>query len=248
MSNGNGINTEEFAESLNRFATVLLSKDTLSSVLDLVVNLTEQTIAGADGVSVTMIRDGRYTTAAHSHDWVERIDSLQYQANEGPCISAAEERKLFRIDDLRAEERWKDFCEMACTHGVNSVLSIPFIPLDDPIGALNIYSFTRAAFDDVREQVGSLLAQQAAIALANSQAFAGASELNEQLRTALSSRDVIGQAKGIIMEREKVDADQAFNILKSMSKRSNRKLREIAQEVANSVAKSATDGGSRQRV
>ncbi len=234
------INTEEFAESLNRFATVLLSKETLSSVLVLVVNLTEKTIAGADGVSVTMIRDGDYTTAAHSHDWVERIDMIQYKCGDGPCISAAEERKLHRVDDLEIEERWKDFCSEAAVHGVRSVLSIPFIPLEEPIGALNIYSFTREAFDDVREQVASLLAQQAAIVLANSQSFSGASELNDQLRTALSSRDVIGQAKGIIMERERVDADRAFEILKGMSQRANRKLRDIAQDVANSVGNGAS--------
>jgi GAF domain-containing protein len=234
------INVEEFAESMNRFATVLLSKETVTSVLDLVVNLTEKTIAGADGVSVTMIRDGDYTTAAHSHEWVEAIDQLQYKNGDGPCISAAQERKLHRVDDLSLEDRWEAFCKEACVQGVRSVLSIPFIPLEEPIGALNIYSFTREAFDDVREQVASLLAQQAAIVLANSQAFAGASELNEQLRTALGSRDVIGQAKGIIMEREGVDADAAFNILKAMSQRSNRKLRDIAQDVANSAGKGVT--------
>ncbi len=230
-----GIATEELVESLNRFATVLLSEETLSSVLSLVVHLTEQTIAGADGVSVTMILDGRYSTAAQSHDWVERIDKLQYDAKDGPCLSAAEEKRIFRIDDVPTEDRWAEFCREATDAGVKSVLSIPFIPLNEPIGSLNIYSFSRAAFDDVREQVANLLAQQAAIVLANSQAFAGASELNGQLREALASRDVIGQAKGIIMERERVNADAAFDILKSLSQRSNRKLRDVAQEVVKSA-------------
>lgn len=231
----NGTLTDELVESLNRFATVLLSEETLTSVLDLVVNLTEKTIAGADGVSVTMILDGRYSTAAHSHDWVARIDKLQYEAGDGPCLSAAEEKKIYRIDDVPTEDRWSEFCREATDAGVKSMLSIPFIPLNEPIGALNVYSFTRAAFDDVREQVANLLAQQAAIVLANSKAFAGAEELNGQLREALTSRDVIGQAKGIIMEREKVDADRAFEILKSTSQRANRKLRDIAQDVVNSV-------------
>ena len=229
------IATEELVESLNRFATVLLSEETLSSVLGLVVHLTEQTIAGADGVSVTMILDGRYSTAAQSHDWVARIDKLQYDAKDGPCLSAAEEKQIFRIDDVPTEDRWAEFCREATDAGVKSMLSIPFIPLDEPIGSLNIYSFSRKAFDDVREQVANLLAQQAAIVLANSQAFAGASELNGQLMEALTSRDVIGQAKGIIMERERVDADRAFAILKSTSQRANRKLRDIAQDVVNSV-------------
>ncbi len=231
----NGTLTDELVESLNRFATVLLSEETLTSVLDLVVNLTEKTIADADGVSVTMILDGRYSTAAQSHEWVQRIDKLQYEAKSGPCLSAAAEKTIYRVDDVPTEARWGEFCRAATAEGVRSVLSIPFIPLNEPIGALNIYSFTRAAFDDVREQVANLLAQQAAIVLANSKAFAGAEELNGQLREALTSRDVIGQAKGIIMEREKVDADRAFEILKTASQRTNRKLREIALEVVNSV-------------
>jgi len=231
---------EELVESLNRFATVLLGKETLSSVLNLVVDLTEKTIAGADGVSVTMILDGNYSTAAQSHDWVVRIDRLQYEAKDGPCLSAATERTIYRIDDVALEERWRVFCGAAKAEGVRSVLSIPFIPLNEPIGALNIYSFAGAAFDDVREQVANLLAQQAAIVLANSQAFAGASEMNAQLREALASRDVIGQAKGIIMERERVDPDVAFDILKNLSQRRNRKLRDIAQDIVNSVTSPKT--------
>lgn len=233
----NGVASEELLESLNRFATVLLSEETLTSVLDLVVDLTEKALASANGVSVTMILDDRYSTAAQSHDWVLRIDTLQYEASAGPCLSAAEERKLYRIDDVAIEDRWPDFCRAATAEGVKSVLSIPFIPLNEPIGALNVYSYTAAAFDDVQEQVANLLAQQAAIVLANSKAFAGAEELNVQLREALGSRDVIGQAKGIIMERERVSAETAFDILKGLSQRANRKLRDVAQEVVASVEK-----------
>ena len=227
---------DEMVEGMNRFASVLLTKETLGSVLDLVLNIAEKTVSGADGVSVTMIKDGRYSTASHSHEWVKEIDVLQYENGDGPCIAAAEERKLYRIDDLAIEERWRDFCKAACAEGVKSVLSIPFLPLEEPIGALNVYARAIRAFDDVQEQIANLLAQQAAIVLANSQAFTGAAEVNEQLKVALMSRDVIGQAKGIIMEREGVDADRAFSILKAMSQRANRKLREIAQDVADSVA------------
>src|SRR5438552_19035223 len=115
--------TEELVESLSRFATVLLSKDTLGSVLELVVELTAKTITCADGVSVTMICDGKYATAAHSADWVQRIDAFQYNAGDGPCISAAAERKLHRIDDLGRDERWQEFGGAAGAEGVNSVLS-----------------------------------------------------------------------------------------------------------------------------
>jgi AmiR/NasT family two-component response regulator len=115
------------------------------------------------------------------------------------------------------------------------VLSIPFLPMGQPIGTLNIYSRSTDAFCDDDVGTATLFAEQAAIVIANSVAYSSAVGTNDQLREAVESREVIGQAKGILMEREQCSADEAFDLLKSVSQRTNRKLRTVAQDVIDSV-------------
>jgi GAF domain-containing protein len=124
---------------------------------------------------------------------------------------------------------------MSVVEGIQSVLSVPFVPMGEPIGTLNIYSRRVNAFDEQHVGLASLFAQQAAIVIANSVAYSTAVMQNGQLREALDSREIIGQAKGILMERERCSADQAFEILRTVSQRKNRKLRDVAQSVIDTV-------------
>ena len=128
---------------------------------------------------------------------------------------------------------------MAEQEGVRSILAIPFVPMGRPIGTLNIYSATVDGFDDTDSEIARLFAEQAAIVIANSAAYADAVTVNGQLNGALESRELIGQAKGILMEREGITADDAFLLLKEVSQRTNRKLRTVAQDVINSVLRRA---------
>ena len=127
---------------------------------------------------------------------------------------------------------------MAEAEGVASVLAIPFVPMGEPIGTLNIYGTTAGCFGDDDVEIASMFAGQAAIVIANSVAFSTAQTTNTQLSEALESREVIGQAKGILMERERCSADEAFGLLRGVSQRTNRKLRDVAQEVVDSVCRS----------
>ena len=229
------IENTEVSESLTKIAGLLLSEEKLEAVLELVTSLTARTLPNADGVSVTLVRDGRFSTAVYSNEMTRRVDSWQYATNEGPCLVAALEGEITSAPDLTIDRRWPAFAEMATDEGVFSVLSVPFSPMGEPIGTLNIYSTQTDAFRGTDVEIATMFAEQAAIVIANSVAYSSAVNTNQQLTAALESRELIGQAKGVLMEREKCSADEAFTILKQVSQRTNRKLRQVAQDVLDSV-------------
>ncbi len=225
----------DLANSLATISGLLISEEKLEAILELVTALTSRTLPNADGVSVTLVQDGRYTSAVYTNELTRRVDSWQYTTGQGPCLSALKDRHAYMACDLPTETRWAGFAPMAVDEGVLSIMAIPLKPMGEPIGTLNIYSSERAAFDEAHLDIASLFAQQAAIVLANAMAYSSEQLANGQLREALESRELIGQAKGILMARERCSADAAFDILREVSQRTNRKLREVAQDVVDSV-------------
>jgi GAF domain-containing protein len=148
-------------------------------------------------------------------------------------------RTVVKVDDYATDGRWPETARRAVDVGVHSSLSLPLLAADDGVGALNLYGASQRVFDGLDDGAATFAAS-AAITLANALAFHRAAELSEQLSEGLESRDVIGQAKGILMARERIDADAAFDRLREMSQHANRKLRDIAAELvdeANSAAR-----------
>jgi GAF domain-containing protein len=226
----------ELALVLLKMGGLLLSDLTVDTVLELATELTERTVRSASAVSVTLVRDDGAQTPNASEPVARDLDAVQYKADEGPCLEAYAERVV--INQSFKEEgsrRWPAFRDAAKAHGIESILSVPLLAGNRAFGALNVYSREPAAFDRTEVATASLLAAQAAAVLANAVAFADASAVNDQLREALESRDLIGQAKGILMERETCDAEAAFVILRRASQRTNRKLREVAAELVAAV-------------
>ena len=228
-------NPEEISASLTRMAGVLLTEETLDAILDLISSLARSTIGGADAVSVTLARDAEIITAAYSDDAVIELDQVQYQTHSGPCVAAMDEGVVIESRKLAEETRWPEFRVVAARNKMAAVRSVPLVVQDRPIGALNLYSQQQRGFDESHD-VAALFARQASIILANAEAYTSAERLNEQLREALQSREMIGQAKGILMEREGCSPDEAFDILRRASQNSNKKLRDIATEVVESAA------------
>jgi GAF domain-containing protein len=215
---------------------LLLSDLTVDTVLELATEITERTVRSASAVSLTLVREDGAQTPNASEPVARDLDEVQYKEDEGPCLEAYAERAVVNVSlaDDRSQ-RWPAFRDAAEAHGIRSILSVPLVAGDRAFGALNVYSREPAAFDGIEVATASLLAAQAAAVLANAVAFADASALNAQLRDALESRDLIGQAKGILMERESCDAEAAFTILRRASQRTNRKLREVAAELVATV-------------
>lgn len=217
--------------TLEEVADLLLSEQTVESILEVVVSLAHQLIGSADGVGITLRSAEAWTTPAATNDLVTEIDAKQYERGSGPCVSAAVENKVFRAEDLTDEKRWPEFAADASASGVGSMLSVPLGPAGTPSGAMNLYSTRTHAFSKLDEAAATVFARQAGIVIANRQAFARSEEINNQLREALRTRELIGEAKGILMVRESFTDEEAFAHLRRISQNTNRKLRTVAEEV-----------------
>jgi GAF domain-containing protein len=182
-------------------------------------------IPGTDTAGVLLVgKGGKFESLAGTTDLPHRLDELQMTFNEGPCVEAALDDVIVRTDDFRAEARWPKYSAAAVEIGVLSGLSIKLYTAERTAGALNLFAFKPNAFDAEDETTGVVLAAHAAAAIL-------ASRHGEQLESALSTRDRIGQAKGIIMERFGIDDVQAFEMLRRLSQDSNTRLIDVAQRV-----------------
>jgi GAF domain-containing protein len=196
------------------------------AVLDIVVSAVVGTIPGAEEATITLVRARRRVeSAAVTSELARSFDELQQRTGQGPCLDAMYNQETVRADDLAADPRWPELAHRAVQLGVRSMLSFQLFVESDDLGALNLLSRRAGAFSDESERVGLLYTSHIAIALA------GALEVGH-LTTALARRDVIGQAKGILMERFKLTPDQAFALLAKVSQEANTRLFDIAERLA----------------
>jgi GAF domain-containing protein len=195
---------------------------------------------GCDGGSVSLSHEGSLRTMHATDQSVMEADDAQYATGLGPCVAAATTGDRYEIPDMAQDHRWEDFSSKALELGWRSSLSIPLRMETRPIGALNFYARETAAFGQEKQSIATLFASRAAISLAHSELLRRSKELVNQLEAALESRDVIGQAKGILMEREGITADDAFHMLVTASQHSNTKLKQIAQELVQAHEHSDT--------
>jgi GAF domain-containing protein len=217
------------AGALAELHGVVITEQTLDDVLAQVLVLARSTVDGTEGASVSLMRDGTFFTSNASDDVVLELDAVQCESDAGPCVDAIRTGQQVSLSLLRDAGRYPDFSVAALGRFMSAVLSTPFLIQGQPIGALNLYSASVSAFTPREAEVASLFAAQASSLLANAAAFAITSETNENLERALQSRDVIGQAKGLLMEREGCSADEAFDMLRRESQRRNEKVIDIAR-------------------
>jgi|SRR4051794_33549170 putative methionine-R-sulfoxide reductase with GAF domain len=217
----------------------IMFEESLDANLGQVAALAVRNVPGADFAGITLLRDGRPTTAVYTDPASPEIDAAQYATGEGPCLDAFRQNTIFHVDDTRIETRWPAFVKVAADHGVLSTLSLPLTAGPTAIGALNLYSQTANGFVDQDEAV--VFGVQAAIVLSNAQAFWATQQLATDLEVALESRAVIEQAKGIIIGARRCSPDAAFDLLVTQSQFENRKLREIAKEIVRNAAADATE-------
>ena len=189
-------------------------------------------LANCAASSVTVIAAGRPVTMAATDDIAEVLDQAQYDADDGPCLTAARREQVVRVDDLAGDDRWPQYRHAGGAHGVTSSLSLPLlIPDDDTFGALNIYGKAAGGFSRDDERIARGFAAHAAVVVANVIAYWEALALSRNLSAAMEHRGVIEQAKGILMGAHRISADDAFNLLRQRSQSENRKLRDIVVEV-----------------
>lgn len=225
-----GLSAESLLERMADIAREFSELHSLDELLQRVVDLGKTHLTGCDGVSMMLVgAKGQVSSPAYSAAASYQNDMAQYEAGEGPCLQALREHHTVLISDLSTDERWPRYRETALQLGVRSMISFRLFSEHNTVGALNFYSKSAEAFDRYSQVIGQVFASHAAVAMRSAITESG-------LERALETRDVIGQAKGIIMLQEKVEPSAAFQRLVGISQRQNRPLREIALEIAESGA------------
>ena len=227
---------DELSAVFARLSGLLLTQETVRTSVGLAARLAHETMHASVGAGVTLVDElGRKSTAQATDRRVERVDQLQYDLEEGPCLTAYVERAVVRIPDTASDARFPRWSPVASGLGVAATLSAPLVVGDECLGAMKVYADTPGAFDAHAQRLLPLFAAQAAIMLANVQAYEKAERVSAQLRDALHSRDAISTAKGIVMARDRVNEQEAFRILVSTSSREGRKLSDVAQALVAAV-------------
>jgi transcriptional regulator with GAF, ATPase, and Fis domain len=215
----------DLALRLSELARSLHDERTTQDTLDGIVASAVDTVPGARHAGLMVVeRRGRIETRAVTGRLVCDVDQVQYDTDEGPCLDAIFHHRTVRLVDIAAERRWPEFARRTRALGVRSMLSVRLFVRRDTLGALNLYSPEVDAFDDESEHVGLLYAAHAAVAMADARQ-------QEQLTHAVEIRDLIGQAKGILMERHKLTGEQAFALLVRTSQTLNVKLVDVARHL-----------------
>ena len=219
------IHNPDLAARMAELARAAAAPRSVEQVLSDVTAATKELIPGVDTAGVLLVgKAGKFESLAGTSELPHKLDELQMKYNEGPCVQAALDDLIVRTDDFQDEGRWPQYSKAAVELGVLSGLSFKLYTADRTAGALNLFAFKTNAFDGEDETVGVILAAHAAAAIL-------ASRQGEQLKSAVSTRDRIGQAKGIIMERYNIDEIQAFEMLRRLSQDSNTRLADVAQRV-----------------
>jgi GAF domain-containing protein len=217
---------EDVAGVLERIAESLQQAPSPEETLGAITHAAVDVIDGAERAAVSLVIGRRdIETVAATDEVAEAIDRAQYETREGPCLDALYDDDFVLMSDMEAEPRWPAFTHRARDRGVRSMLCFRLFMRGDDAGALNLFAGTPNAFDAEAVQLGRLLATHAAVALASARKI-------DQLQHAVDSRDVIGQAKGVLMERHGIDADEAFHVLVRASQSTHIRLVHVATKVA----------------
>ncbi|MFJ9313949.1 GAF and ANTAR domain-containing protein [Pimelobacter simplex] len=216
------------ASALTEAAQAINSHRSLDDTLDAIVRAAQQTVPGFEHVGISITHsNGTIETRAGTGQLVWEVDELQYKLAEGPCYDAIRHGGVTVMDDVDQEDRWPRYVDEVRRLGLHAQMGLQLYTDDGTLGGLNFYSW-KPGVDPDAVQLAELFAAHAAIAL-------GRARHEHQLNESVASRQAIGTAVGIIMERYRIPEDRAFQFLVRASSTSNIKLRAIAQEIVDSA-------------
>lgn len=224
---------QHVADQLVRPPSPLQRRD-IEQMLSRLTAAAVEVVPAVDYAGLTLRdRDGVVTSAAPTAPVVAELDRLQSSWAEGPCVDVVTPGTASEVDveDFGWEgRRWPRFAPAAQERGIRSLTSFALAPHDAPVAALNLYARRPGTFEEIDRQVGRAFATQAAIAVYGI-------ERVRNLTRALESRDLIGQAKGILMQRRSIGSEQAFELLVRASQRTNVKVVDVAQWIVDDAAR-----------
>jgi len=219
-------------QALDQLGRLSLRETSMEGLLQSVAELAKRVMPGDPEISVSVLIKRIPTTVVSTGQLAIDCDESQYGRGDGPCLHAARTGELTEVADTRTATRWRDYARQAVERGALGSLSVP-LPMGDEglSAALNVYARTAHAFDEESRSVASRFASYAAVGVANMQAYQEARKLADDLQAALDARAVIDQAKGILMDRHGLTADQAFQVLAQASMHTDTKVRDLAEHL-----------------
>lgn len=239
----------QLAAAFAAIAEYLYASDSYEQVLQRIAETTVSTVSGCDMASITVQDAGGYSTAAATDPDAASVDKAQYEAGEGPSLDALT-TPVVQVGSF-PDDRWPTLAAEPADYGVESALAYRLSVTSSTGGrgqaSLTSYGVAPDAFDDQAREIGLILAAHASVAARAVGERDTLEAIERNLRVALSSRDVIGQAKGILMERLKIPPEEAFDALRRSSQRLNEKLRDLARRVAETGEFDATDPAAEGR-
>ncbi|OBJ02483.1 response regulator receiver protein [Mycobacterium sp. 1245499.0] len=202
--------------------------DTASGLHELIDSGVDH-VTGSQYAGITLAEENKsVSSVVATHRYPMVLDAIQNSAGEGPCLAAAWEHHIMHIADLNAEQRWLRYRRLALERTpIRSILSYELFIDGTSMAALNFYAERPQAFSEDAVEVGAVFATHIALAWSMMRR-------QDQFRSALASRDIIGQAKGVVMERFNLDAVEAFELLTRVSQKSNIRLIDIAAALIDS--------------
>lgn len=213
--------------------TLVADYDAIELAQQLLANTMELLPIRAAGILLGDARGALHVFAASSEE-SRLLELLQVEANVGPCLDAYRSGEAVHVEDLAASaERWPAFAQRAAEYGFQAVVALPLRLRDERIGALNLFLGNTGPVPPADVSVGQALADVATIGIVHQRILSHSETVNQQLQTALNTRLIIEQAKGVLAERGAVDMDRAFNLLRQHARRTNRRLADLAREVVN---------------
>ncbi|THJ68661.1 GAF and ANTAR domain-containing protein [Arthrobacter echini] len=216
---------------------VLDSADVEEFLTKLVIVAGHRLSAEADEVmcGVTLLRARTKTTVASNGELAQKMDEVQYEFDDGPCLRAAREGTIHYVCDFRQEERFPEYSRAIAGHGIISALGVP-IPLEGGArAALNFYSPLADAFSEDAIAAARRFAEEVSVSLRLAMRIARLTDSSADLRAAMESRTTIDLAVGVIMGQNRCSQDEAMSILKAASSARNLKVRDIAASVLESL-------------
>ncbi len=196
----------------------------LQATLDAIVTSAVATVAAADHAGLILAARGALVPQATTGPPPRDLDAWQQKHGVGPCLETAERQSVTHVNDCLTEDRWLDFGAHAVSYGVRSMLCVPLSVDGRLLGAVSLYANAPSAFSAADQLIAELFATLSAVALSGAQRV-------EQLRSALARRDVIGQAKGVLVERHRITSEAAFKLLADASMNMNRRLYDVAEHL-----------------
>jgi GAF domain-containing protein len=226
----------ELGRMLVRIGRSVVDEEDLLELLQQFVEIAHGAIDGADSSGVTIDMGGRTYTAVHTDERTLKVDTEQYEADEGPCLHAARTGGIVLIDAEEAREQFPRFCAAARAQGIRSFLAAPLFTNEQSVGSFNLYGRDPAAFDSLDAEILDLLTTAVSRTIGDFARYKSASRVAETIQGALENRAPIEQAKGMLMALHGIDAGAAFDMLREESQAKNIRLHVIASDLVQRLS------------